>query len=516
MESNHPLLDAGQEQFDEISSQLLSFIKTMKESGARQLRFDKQCHEHLEQIIDGTAPTFSRDEVLILSGAMKDGKLDGRGLHVAGLLDGILQTRVEALNVTADDSSDQSTDGLSEPQLIDEILAGDEELDVSDDNQQGLFEEPVVSQPAAKEVKVDPDVDEGEFKDALIEDSESSLADQMVINDDGRKTKFRDLQTMMTHSFFAPAQKGNAQGKWSSAISYKDKTIEYTISPNASHGLATINDKDLLIWFISKINQRLRNGQKLSNRIRFNPAAYFKDTKKKRGGSQYQQLMQSLNRLKGTMVTIKRHSIKGDLGDAYKRAYKFGQAFNWIDDFEWVEEDGPKGRLKEVTVRLPDWIIEQIKQGGHQMLLSVDEEYFELKKFVEKMLYVIARKYCGRDVTAKDNEIQFKLSTLYLRCYPDRLDKSRSVEDMLKENSEHWRMFRKEVRALSDEGAGKGIVSYGVKFETKNLAGRRLKDPKITIYLKNEAPVDAEEFELNEPADIGAEETDEIIETFEE
>lgn len=84
---------------------------------------------------------------------------------------------------------------------------------------------------------------------------------------------------------------------------YKDKNITIITKPNFD-GTATIFDKDILIYAISKLKKEIK--EKKKNRIVvFSIYDFLLNTEKKIGGKTYKELKNALYRLSGTRIETK-------------------------------------------------------------------------------------------------------------------------------------------------------------------------------------------------------------------
>src|SRR3546814_13097341 len=68
-----------------------------------------------------------------------------------------------------------------------------------------------------------------------------------------------------------------------------------------------------------------------------------------------------------------------------------------------------EGRMQEVEVRLSDWVFNAIRSNE---VLTLNRQYFRLRKPLERRLYEIARKHCGWPGKA----VKFGLDTLQRKC----------------------------------------------------------------------------------------------------
>jgi|TARA_E500000318_G_C3569136_1_gene217052 plasmid replication initiation protein len=152
------------------------------------------------------------------------------------------------------------------------------------------------------------------------------------------------------------------------------------ISPSR-YGLATVHDRDVLIYCISQCMGALRDGRKVSRTMRFKAHDLLVATNRQTSGRGYDLLKDALRRLQGTQ-------IETNLRQGGKEYFK---VFGLIDSAEVVRETR-EGRMLDVEITLSDWVFDAI-ENNH--VLTLDRNYFFLRKPLERRLYELARKHCG-------------------------------------------------------------------------------------------------------------------------
>jgi hypothetical protein len=157
-----------------------------------------------------------------------------------------------------------------------------------------------------------------------------------------------------------------------------DQYVEVTPSVK---GLATVFDRDILIFCISQLVRALDEGQKVARTVRFRAADLMRSTNRDVSGKGYQGLVAAFERLSGTRITT---NVLDD-----DRSVTDG--FGLIDRWRIVRER-KDGRMQEIEVELSDWVFEAI---NNYEVLTLDRDYFRLRKPIERRLYEIARKHCG-------------------------------------------------------------------------------------------------------------------------
>ncbi len=150
----------------------------------------------------------------------------------------------------------------------------------------------------------------------------------------------------------------------------------------SSDGLATIHDRDILIYCISQLMAGLNKGQRLSPVIRFKAIDLLTATNRPSSGRGYALLRSALERLAGTRITT--NILTGDK--------EILRGFGLIENFEIVRETRD-GRMQEVEIKLSDWVFNAVQS---REVLTLNRDYFRLRRPIERRMYELARKHCGR------------------------------------------------------------------------------------------------------------------------
>jgi plasmid replication initiation protein len=165
---------------------------------------------------------------------------------------------------------------------------------------------------------------------------------------------------------------------------YERDGITIKIKPSYT-GLATIFDKDILLYLAGALMSAKNNNSVISKTIRFTTYDYIVSTNKALGGVQYRQLQEGLERLNGTLIQT---NIKTNGKEITKE-------FGLIESWEVIKEDG---KLTSIEVTLSDWFYNSILGDA---VLTIDKDYFRLRKPTERRLYELARKHCGNQMAWK-------------------------------------------------------------------------------------------------------------------
>lgn len=192
---------------------------------------------------------------------------------------------------------------------------------------------------------------------------------------------FKDDIASMEHPVFSLSKKPDHR-----VLMYEYNGITIKIKPSYT-GLATILDKDILLYLASSLMSSKNCGEKISKIVRFTSYDYLVATNKGTGGFQYKQLKEGLERLKGTVIqtNIRTNSVE------------IIEEFGLIDRWKIVKEDG-KGKAIAIELKLSDWFYNSIIGDS---VLSIDRDYFRLRKPTERRLYELARKHCGNQIRWK-------------------------------------------------------------------------------------------------------------------
>jgi plasmid replication initiation protein len=192
---------------------------------------------------------------------------------------------------------------------------------------------------------------------------------------------FKDDSASMEHPVFSLSTKPDHR-----MLVYQYNGNSIKIKPSYT-GLATIHDKDILLYLTSCLMSAKNNGEQISSRVRFTAYDYLVSTNKPINGKSYLQLKEGLERLSGTRIET---DIKTD-------GKEIQSEFGLIDSWHIIKE-GKDGRMVAVEVKLSEWFYNSILGNA---VLSIDKGYFNLRKPTERRLYELARKHCGNQVAWK-------------------------------------------------------------------------------------------------------------------
>lgn len=186
---------------------------------------------------------------------------------------------------------------------------------------------------------------------------------------------FKDDQASMEHPIFSLSTKPDMR-----ELHYEHNGNSITISPSYT-GLPTIHDKDILFYCTSYLRAAIREGHKPNQRLQFTAYDLLVSTNRGVDGRNYDNLQKALERLSGTR--IKTNIKTGGL--------EITEGFGLLDAWRTVQET-PNGRMIAVEVKLSDWLYNAILSNE---LLTINRDYFRLRRPLERRLYELARKHCG-------------------------------------------------------------------------------------------------------------------------
>src|SRR5271168_3981490 len=190
----------------------------------------------------------------------------------------------------------------------------------------------------------------------------------------------KDLIPQMEHPFFSLSKKPETAIR-----RYEHNGNWLEIVPSVK-GLATIYDKDILIYCISQLMEKLKRNLPVGHRIRITSHDLLVFTNRGTAGKDYQALCEALDRLAGTR--IKTNIRTGDEEQL--------DSFGLIDAASIRRKHGLDGRLLWVEIKLSEWVYNAIRG---QEVLTLHRDYFRLGKPLERRVYELGRKHCGRQST---------------------------------------------------------------------------------------------------------------------
>ncbi|MCM8885455.1 MAG: replication initiator protein A, partial [Candidatus Thiodiazotropha sp.] len=160
---------------------------------------------------------------------------------------------------------------------------------------------------------------------------------------------------------------------------------QITVYPSAK-GMPTIWDKDIILFITGHILAAKNKDELYSSTIKTTPYEILKVCRRGTSGKSYAALDDALDRLSGAFVKT---NIMA--GGEY-----FAERFQLITTSERGKlKKGKKDRrLATLKITLCDWLYNSILVND---VLTYSPEYFNLKSPIDRRLYEIARKHCGKN-----------------------------------------------------------------------------------------------------------------------
>ncbi len=205
------------------------------------------------------------------------------------------------------------------------------------------------------------------------------LPDRHPIGDfficDVTDANWKDDLGSMEHPIFSLSTKPDTRPR-----SYEHNGVKITVAPS-TYGLATIHDKDILIYCISQLIAKMEAGEAPSKTLYLKAYDLLIATNRRIDGRAYENLEAALDRLSGTRIKT---NIKTN--DETRR-----EGFGLIDSWRVITR-GDSDRMAQMQIVLSDWVLNAVI--GKEVL-TLHRNYFRLRGSLERRIYELARKHCG-------------------------------------------------------------------------------------------------------------------------
>lgn len=186
----------------------------------------------------------------------------------------------------------------------------------------------------------------------------------------------KDDMASMEHPLFSLSTRPDRR-----ILSYSHNGTEVTVVPSVK-GLATLFDKDILIYCISQLMSALNAGREVTRHLRLTAYDLMQATNRETSGDGYQRLREAFERLAGTRITTNLETGGQDVTTG----------FGLIESWQIVRAT-KGGRMVQVAVVLSEWLFRAVVSKS---VLTLSRDYFQLRKPLERRVYELARKHCGR------------------------------------------------------------------------------------------------------------------------
>jgi len=151
--------------------------------------------------------------------------------------------------------------------------------------------------------------------------------------------------------------------------------------------LSTRPDRSILIYCISQLVAALNAGRAISREVHLKAHDLLVATNRETSGDGYKRLRDAFERLAGTRITTNIST------GAHETTTGFGLIESWQ-----IERRSKGGRMVSVVVTLSDWLFRAVQ---HRSVLTLSRDYFRLRRPLERRLYELVRKHCGRQAEWK-------------------------------------------------------------------------------------------------------------------
>ena len=185
----------------------------------------------------------------------------------------------------------------------------------------------------------------------------------------------KDDLASMEHPLFSLSTRADLR-----VLSYAHNDVTITVTPSV-RGRATLFDKDILIYCISQLMAALNAGRPISRTLHLRAHDLLVATNRETSGDGYHRLVEAFERLAGTRITtnITTAEIEETTG--------FGLIEAWQ-----IQRRTRGGRMVSVRVTLAEWLFRAVLAKS---VLTLNRDYFRLRKPLERRIYELARKHCG-------------------------------------------------------------------------------------------------------------------------
>ena len=186
----------------------------------------------------------------------------------------------------------------------------------------------------------------------------------------------KDDLASMEHPLFSLSTRPDLR-----VLDYTHNGAQIRVTPSV-RGLATIHDKDILIYCISQLVAALNAGRSVSRHLTLRAHDLLVATNRDTSGDAYRRLIEAFERLAGTRITT--NITTGEIETT--------RGFGLIEAWE-IRRATRAGRMISVAVTLSDWLYRAVLARS---VLTLSRDYFRLRKPLERRVYELARKHCGR------------------------------------------------------------------------------------------------------------------------
>jgi plasmid replication initiation protein len=247
-------------------------------------------------------------------------------------------------------------------------------------------------------------------------------------------------------------------------LSYAHNGTTVDVTPSV-RGRATIHDKDIIIYCVSQLMAAVNAGRAISRTLHLTAHDLLVATNRDTSGDAYARLREAFERLAGTRITT---NLTTD-------GMEVTRGFGLIESWEIVRRTRG-GRMTQVKVTLSEWLFRAVQAKS---VLTLSRDYFRLRKPLERRVYELARKHCGRQA-----EWKISVGTLHKKAgsaAPVRVFRAALRRMIVDENLPDYAMTEVpgDVIVFSRQ---RKISLAGPVLSAQALEQARLLDPGADIY----------------------------------
>lgn len=202
----------------------------------------------------------------------------------------------------------------------------------------------------------------------------------------------KDDMASMEYPFYSISKKPDREPQ---RFTHGERWIE--VRPSAK-GKPTIYDKDIIIYLISQIAAATNKGDPTPRKVEVDPYSFLIFTQRRTGGRDYTAICDMIERLDGTRfrTNVKTGGVQTD---------------TWFGMLESVElkSDEKTGRLLSLNITVSEWLANAVQSRD---LLTLNPDYFRLRRPLERRLYEVCRKRAGR----QEGGANIRMSDMHKLC----------------------------------------------------------------------------------------------------
>ncbi len=186
----------------------------------------------------------------------------------------------------------------------------------------------------------------------------------------------KDDHTSTEHPFFSLSETPDHRVRH-----YERNGLEITVKPSAD-GMATIWDKDVLIFSVSQLIEAINQGRPVTHAVRLETYDLLVTTNRDTSGKNYERLADAFRRLAGIRIET----------NIATNGRCIREEFGLIDNWRVVERSPDNSQMVAVELVFNEWLYNAIL--GREVL-TLNHDYFRLDGSLERRLHELARKHCG-------------------------------------------------------------------------------------------------------------------------